>query len=138
MTHLLDIFLVSGSLGKRQQPARQSIPGRFLSKVPDDLSRISDSDAIGWDIAGDHTSGTDGDIVTDPDTGQNRHTAADPAVVADCHLPCPFLSCIAALGIRTVASGVDTHVWTNEAVIPDRDIGLIQNRPVEIGEEPFP
>jgi hypothetical protein len=56
---------------------------RSCSDFAEDAPGVSDSDDVGWDVAGNDRAGADDAVVADSDAGADDYTPAEPHVVAD-------------------------------------------------------
>ena len=101
------------------------------------MARIADRNYVRWDILGYDRPGTDGYVVADGDSRKDGDAAADPYIVADGYWFSPFLTSVPLNRVGAVTGGIDADVRTDEAVVTDCHLGLVEHCEMEVREEPL-
>ena len=107
----------------------------LFSQFFDDMTWIADRHYVGRDILGHDRSGTDGYIVSDGDSRKDCDAAADPYIVADGNRFSPLVAGVPFDWVSAMACCINAYVRTDEAVISDSDLCLVENREMEVGKE---
>lgn len=100
--------------------------------------RIAYRYAARCDVFHYYASGTDGNIISYRYTREDGGAPTYPTVVSNGDRKSPLLSTVPFYRIGGVTSGVDVHIWANEAVITNGHQRLIEHRKIEVSKEPLP
>ena len=103
----------------------------------DNLTRIANGNSIRWDILYHHRACANAHIITDCYSWENGDAAANPHIISYGDRLCPFLPAVALNRVSTMASSIDTDIWTDEAVVANGDACFVKNCKIEIGKEAF-
>lgn len=91
-----------------------------LVNPSDYFARVADGDGAGGSIVCHDRAGTNGAVVANGHSGQDRHVTANPDVIAYGYGFRPLLAGVALLRISAMTCAVDLHVWTQKTIIANR------------------
>ena len=107
----------------------------FCLIFPNDLCRITNGYAIGWNIFRHHTTRTDDTTVADGDTRTQNGTAANPAILSYRHRIGIFLFRTTFDIIHRMMGSVYLYAWTDQRMGTNRDISSVQESTIGIDKD---
>ena len=103
-----------------------------------DICRIPGGDTAVGNIFCHYRTGPYHAVVSDCDTGQNCHIAAQPHIVADCHRLRPFDTLVALLRLKRMTGRVNRHIRPDETVVADCHKAFVKYGKIEICKKILP